>query len=94
MTDVGKTIKFFREKKGLSINKLASQLNVSPSTLRDWEHGRAISGEPYTKIASILEISLSELLGYERSEIIKQVNQISLLVSELDRHLKTLRGKL
>ena len=41
---------------------MARQIQVAPSTYREWEYGRAIKGEPYAKLAQVFQTTLSELL--------------------------------
>lgn len=94
MSKIGKIIKKHREKKSISINKLAQELGVSASTVRDWEQGRNIQGEPYRRIAEILEIGVSELLGCEKSELIERVNHIEKLSIQIDIELKKIRSLL
>lgn len=46
----------------LSAREVASRVGVSVSTYRDWENGRAIKGEPYTKLAEVLGVHVLEVL--------------------------------
>lgn len=57
-------LKYYRNKKGLSQKKLAELLFVSQQAVAKWEIGTA-SPNPETlkKIADILEISTTDLLG-------------------------------
>lgn len=61
--NIGLNIKYFREKKGLSIDDLATKLNVSKSTISRYENNKR---EPNTKtllrIAEILGIDIGDLL--------------------------------
>lgn len=64
-----KWLKFFREKSGLSLNKLADLINVQMNTVWRWESGRATpSAEMVQKLANVLGISETELLNGSQSD--------------------------
>lgn len=48
------------------MKQVASDADIPTSTYRDWEYGRTIQGTPYVKLASVLGVSLYELLTGER----------------------------
>lgn len=90
METIGKRLRRFREARGLSVAKVAVYVEVSESTYRDWEHGRAIQGEPYPKLAEILGVGLTELIvgeGSVKDWIFSELDQI-------ERIVKTLRTRL
>ena len=59
---IGEKIKLFRKKLGLQANKLAEQLNISPSYLNLIENGkRNVDADLLLKICQELRIELSEL---------------------------------
>ncbi len=66
MKTLGQRLKIFRTKTTLSAREVASQVGVSVSTYRDWENGRAIKGEPYTKLAEVLGVHVLEVLEGRR----------------------------
>lgn len=47
----GKRLRALRLKINLSAEELARGMGISPSTYRDWENGRAITGQVYHKLA-------------------------------------------
>ena len=60
MFDVAKRIRYFREKKGLTVNALANLAGISQSYLRDIELGNKIPTVEYLEyICGALKISLS-----------------------------------
>ena len=66
---IGEKIKVFRKKLGLQANKLAEQLNISPSYLNLIENGkRNVDADLLLKICQELRIELSEL------ENLKEIN--------------------
>lgn len=65
MGNIGKRLKYLRERQGLSVSTVAEALGIAVSTYRDWENGRAIQGEPYVKMARVFDTSLSYLLTGE-----------------------------
>ena len=73
MEKISELLKKCREEKGLTIKECADQVGVSSSTYRDWEYGRAISGEPYVKIAHLFGITLSELFGRNPQKMNKEL---------------------
>lgn len=59
--DIGKRIAYYRFKKDLSVNKLATMSGISQSNLRDIELGsKNPTIETLTYICDVLNISLSE----------------------------------
>ncbi len=69
ISKIGEKIKIFRKKLGLQANKLADQLNISPSYLNLIENGkRNVDADLLLKICQELRIELSEL------ENLKEVN--------------------
>ena len=65
---VGKNIKFFREKKDITQSELADKLCVTRQAVSNWENGKTEPDiEMLNKIASVLEISIEELIyGFKR----------------------------
>lgn len=85
-------LKHYRVKKGIQVKEMAEKLNIPLSTYRDWEYGRSIKGEPYEKIANILNISISELLTGKSStpkEIMKQVIELECNLKQLRKELES-----
>ncbi len=79
-----------RMAKGLKVKDMALQLEISTSTYRDWEYGRAIKGEPYPKMAEILSVSLTELLtGLQvvPDQLMKEVLKCEQALSDLKMKL-------
>ncbi len=79
MEKIGQRIKRLREEKGLSLKEVASKAGIPLSTYREWEYGREIKGEPYVKIASVLEVSLYTLLTgkvTEDRELLEEIRKI------------------
>ena len=59
-----KWLKFFRDKSGLSLNKLADLIGVQMNTVWRWESGRATpSAEMVQNLANALGVSETELLN-------------------------------
>lgn len=83
-----------RNEMGLTIATCAKKIGVSQSTYREWEYGRAISGEPYAKIASLLGLSLSELLGRDKAELIIQTEEVEKKLGEILQQIKVIKSNL
>ena len=82
---LGPKIKAFRRQIGLQANKLANQLNISPSYLALIEGGkRKIDGDLLIKICDELKINISDLTS--KSDV-NMINTISELLD--DQLLKT-----
>ena len=86
--NIANRIKSRREELRLKVKDVAAHIGVAESTYRDWENGRSIQGEPYLKIAEILDISISELLGVDRKAV---VSEFLMEVELLDKHVKNIR---
>jgi transcriptional regulator with XRE-family HTH domain len=87
---LGKRLKRLRQKRSLPSQAVASAVGVSVSTYREWENGRAISGEPYAALAKVLNSSVHEILGLSDNRIIEisdSLKQIERLVNEIKNKL-------
>lgn len=86
----GHRLRQLRNKQDLSASEVAYALGVSVSTYREWENGRAIRGEPYSQLAKILQVSLSELLTGESMEISKVLRDFHELEEVVKKFKQTL----
>lgn len=81
-----------RVERNKSVKDMASELNISMSTYRDWEYGRSIKGEPYEKISILLEVSLEELLTGRKSmpeEVKKRIFECEMAIKHLKKELRS-----
>lgn len=88
--EIGKRLKTFRILKGLSIQEVATRIGVAASTYREWENGRAITGNPYAKISSALGVGVYQILGLEdtsKDTLFSCLNELERCVQNLKRHL-------
>lgn len=79
-----------RKSRGMTMTAFARMIGVPPSTYRTWEYGGAIQGEPYLKMAQVLEISLYELFAEEKprsKDIFDLVEKIDVLSKQLKKEL-------
>ena len=76
-------IKNFRKERGLTQEELAIRVNVVRQTVSKWEKGQSVpDADLLQKIAEVLEVSVSQLLGEEkemeqRNEIAEQLSRIN-----------------
>jgi transcriptional regulator with XRE-family HTH domain len=83
MESLGKRLQRLRSIKNFSQSDIAKIIGVSPSTYREWEQGRQIKGEPYEKLASIFEVTLTELITGKKTEIEVHIAQIESCVKNI-----------
>lgn len=70
---LGENLKTLRKEKGFTQEALAAKLNVVRQTLSKWEKGLSVpDAEMLKRIAEILEVDVSQLLG---ADIIKEENK-------------------
>jgi DNA-binding XRE family transcriptional regulator len=63
---VGSQISIFRNAQNISISTFASLINVSSSSLHNWEKGKNLPTlENVVKICNMLNIRISDLILYE-----------------------------
>ena len=84
--DISRRLRTARSKKGWSAKQTAKALCVPESICREWEYGRPMKTPPFERIASVLEISLTELItgnaaglewvGDELSEIEQRISDL------------------
>jgi transcriptional regulator with XRE-family HTH domain len=67
---IGRTIRRLRSERGISQQKLAAQLGISPSYLNLIEHDqRAVTASLLLKLAEILRVELAELSGAQERRL-------------------------
>ena len=84
--EFGKRLREFRVAAHLTVRQIATALDVSPATYREWERGRAITGQPYVKLSQILSVSLSGIFGVDqgsRQHLIGLVDQAQKTLEQL-----------
>lgn len=90
-------LKLYRKEKGLSQEQLALKLNVVRQTISKWEKGLSIpDAELLTKLAEILDVSVSDLLG-TKIEVIEGKKEIDVLANEiakLNKYIEIYQNKI
>lgn len=81
----GQRLKALRLSRKLKADEVATQLGIAPSTYREWENGRAISGQPYVKMANIFRVGLHELMGISdpRTKTLDKLAEIEAIIQEI-----------
>ena len=81
----GQRLKVLRLEQKLSVDTVAKTLGIAPSTYREWENGRAVSGQPYVKMANIFKVGIHELMGLSdpHQEVHAKLAEIEKLVQEI-----------
>lgn len=79
--------KTLRKQKGMSQETLAQQLNVVRQTISKWEKELSVpDADMLTRIAELLDVSVSELLGSKIEEE-KNINEIAVQLALLNEQL-------
>jgi len=73
---------------------MARSLSIAESSYRDWEYGRSITGEPYLKIANLLDVSLSELFGTKENDVAIQLKDLQITLEGLANNIRNIRSRL
>lgn len=80
----GENLKTIRKAKGYTQEELAIKIHVVRQTISKWEKGLSVpDADTLSKLADVLEINVSELLGSEikeetdKNEVAKQLVKIS-----------------
>lgn len=87
-------IKAFRKNRGLTQEELAIRVNVVRQTVSKWEKGLSVpDADMLQKIAEVLEVTVSQLLGEEkevehRNEIAEQLSRINEQLAIRNRRAK------
>ena len=81
---INENIKHFRKTRGMSQEEMAVKLNVVRQTVSKWEKGLSVpDADMLSKLADVLEINVSELLGSEikeetnKNEVAEQLAKVS-----------------
>lgn len=76
-------LKKLRIRKGFSQVYLAKLINVPVTTYRDWEGGKAITGEPYPFLAQHLDVSISYLITGQQTDVNDILNYIDKVIDDV-----------
>lgn len=80
-------LKSLRKARGISQETLAMRLNVVRQTISKWENGASVpDAEQLVKIADILEVGVSDLLG-TRIEAEDDPNQLAVALAHINEQL-------
>ena len=83
MTSIGEQIMTARKAKGLTQEALAEMLNVSRSTVANWENGRRIpDGEMLLRVAKTLEYSFETESSIQQDAVNNEENQYTETIDE------------
>lgn len=91
MDMIGENIKKYRRKKGMSQEELAIKLHVVRQTVSKWEQSLSVpDAEVLMRMASLLEISVSTLLGSEsenenNEHLTEKLAQLNKQLAEIQR---------
>lgn len=93
---LGDNIRAFRKEKGLSLNKLAKLVGMSPSYLSDLENNKSInpSMEKLNKLAEVLEVKIEDFYKSEPDELDKLEEDMKVLYSKVKKLSKNDRKKI
>lgn len=84
---IGKVIRTYRKKKGLTQEEMANRLGVTAPAVNKWENGVSQPDiQLLAPIARLLDVSLEELLSFRETISEDEINDI---VQELDTKLQT-----
>ena len=88
-------IKIYRKERGLTQEELAIRVTVVRQTVSKWEKGLSVpDADMLQKIAEVLEVSVSQLLGREeepekdRNEVAEQLSRINEQLAIKNRRAK------
>lgn len=84
MSIFSKNLKFLREKKNLSQNRLAELSNVNQTTIARWEKEEVSpSLDNIIDIANVLNISIADLTGRDlTNDSFEQIDELEILFSK------------
>lgn len=81
-------IRGFRKNRGLTQEELAIRLNVVRQTVSKWEKGFSVpDADMLQKLADVLEVSVSQLLGGAPDPAPEQTEEIALQLARINEQL-------
>lgn len=89
--EVGKNIKFYREKRRMTLKELGSKIGISESTMQKYEAGsiKRVDAEMIKKIANVLKVPPGKITGWDKeandmflqgmneAELVKKYSQLT-----------------
>lgn len=94
MSKMAKKLVALRKSRSYSRKKAAALIGVPETTYREWEYGREIRGEPYSKIAKAFDVSLGDLLDDTPSSfsietrLMRVIDDLTVIHSEIRKSKK------
>jgi transcriptional regulator with XRE-family HTH domain len=81
----GQRLKALRIARKLKAEEVALLLGVAPSTYREWENGRAVTGQPYVEMANAFRVGIHELMGISdpRTKILCKLTEIEAIIQDI-----------
>jgi len=83
MSNFSQRLKALRQSRGLTVKEAAKIVGVPMTTYRDWEYGRAVTGEPYVQIAKAFGVSLNSLMGFDEKVDISNTEFVDRIIGDL-----------
>ena len=81
-------IRNLRKNRGLTQEELAIRLNVVRQTVSKWEKGLSVpDAEMLQKLADVLEVSVSQLLGGEPEQLSQKQDEIAQQLARINEQL-------
>ena len=81
-------IRNFRKERGLTQEELAIRLNVVRQTVSKWEKGLSVpDADLLQKLADVLDVTVSQLLGGTPDREPEQANEIALQLARINEQL-------
>lgn len=84
---LGENLKSIRKRQGMTQDELANRLNVVRQTVSKWENNLSVpDAQILQRIAEILDVSVSELLGAKMEEV-EDINELAFQLSRINEQL-------
>lgn len=78
MSNIGKTIKKFREDNNMTQDQLAEQMNVTRQAISNWENSKTQPDiDTLFKLAQIFNVSVEEIIYGEKRKTITNITNIT-----------------
>ncbi len=93
MDKIGENIRRIRKAKGLSMNDVAEKVGLTYPGYQQIEKGRNTTIEKIWKIAEVLEVSPSDLLGFEEQFSTQKINELQMVLQERIAEKKSIEAE-
>lgn len=81
-TTLATRLRQLRLERNMTMKEVASAMQISRTTYRDWEYGRKMPAEMLSRLSDVFQVSLNELVGTDNNPTPQNLSQAITWIEE------------